>query len=333
MRALGREYGVAHTTLVRYFRRPEVVRELRQARRALPAQRRAERQAAAALRAQERRLEQQVRRRAKEEVALVAQQARLLAAAGASPGRGSDYERWLDEQDLRLPVTRADLRSRADEQAAAAVARGGGVEAVIAATGLRTRVNVLRLIEPAVLVRALANDAAARRAARQSPPPEQARLRRLKPDRALLQRRAAGEPLRALARDYNVTHTTLSRYFARPKVAAQLSTLARRRKLEAAKPTPPTPPTRWSPARALAEQLAATLRQTLCPTHQRRPQVSVLETHGDYQLTATCCCQHAEERILTTLHAERKRRPSLALTITHQNEPAAHPAHPPADDG
>jgi hypothetical protein len=33
LRALGREYGVAHTTLVRYFRRPEVVRELAQARR------------------------------------------------------------------------------------------------------------------------------------------------------------------------------------------------------------------------------------------------------------------------------------------------------------
>ena len=275
-----------------------------------------------------------MRRQAKEQAGLVAQQARLVAAAGASPRRASDYERWLDEQDLRLPLTRADLRSRADETAAAAVARGGGVEAVIATTGLRTRLNVLGTIEPAVLVRAFANDAA-RRAARHAAPPEQARLRRLQPDRELLQRRAAGEPLRALARDYDVTHTTLGRYFARPKVAAQLSTLAGRPKPEAAKPTPPTPPTRWSPARMLAEHLAATLRHTVCPTHRRTPDVQILETNGDYQLTATCCCQHAEEQILTTLQAEKRRRQSLTMTITHQNAPAAQPTRPPppaADD-
>jgi hypothetical protein len=73
-------------------------------------------------------------------------------------------------------------------------------------------------------VRALANDAAAPLAA----PPERSGLRRLLPDRELVRRRAAGEPLRRLARDYGVAHTTLGRYFARPQVAAQLSTLARR---------------------------------------------------------------------------------------------------------
>jgi len=47
-------------------------------------------------------------------------------------------------------------------------------------------------------------------------------LRRLEPDAALLRRRAAGETLRLLARDYGVSHTSLSRYFARPGVVKQL---------------------------------------------------------------------------------------------------------------
>ena len=48
------------------------------------------------------------------------------------------------------------------------------------------------------------------------------RLRRLEADHELVRRRAAGETLRELACDYGVAHTTLSRYFARPKVAKQL---------------------------------------------------------------------------------------------------------------
>jgi hypothetical protein len=184
----------------------------------------AERRAAAARRAEERRLERQVRRQAKEQAARAREQARRLAAAGgARPLRGSAYEGWLDERDVRLPLTRADLRSRSDELAEGAVAAGGGIEAVIEATGLRSRENVLRGIEPAVLVRAFANDDAAAAAAQ----PERSRLRRLLPDAELVRRRAAGEPLRRLARDYDVAHTTLARYFARPQVAGQLRALAR----------------------------------------------------------------------------------------------------------
>lgn len=48
------------------------------------------------------------------------------------------------------------------------------------------------------------------------------RLRRLRPDAELIRRRAAGEPLRELAGDYDVSHTTLSRYFRRPGVSKQL---------------------------------------------------------------------------------------------------------------
>ena len=52
-------------------------------------------------------------------------------------------------------------------------------------------------------------------------------MRRLVPDRELVRRRAAGEPLRSLAADYGVAHTTLGRYFARPEVASELRRQAR----------------------------------------------------------------------------------------------------------
>ncbi|MBA3374855.1 MAG: hypothetical protein H0U00_03420, partial [Actinobacteria bacterium] len=48
------------------------------------------------------------------------------------------------------------------------------------------------------------------------------RLRKLVPDAELIRRRAAGEPLRELASDYHVAHTTLGRYFERPEVRKQL---------------------------------------------------------------------------------------------------------------
>jgi hypothetical protein len=59
-------------------------------------------------------------------------------------------------------------------------------------------------------------------------PPDPARLRRLLPDPELMRRRAAGETLRRLARDYGVAHTTQGRWFARPEVARQLHELRRR---------------------------------------------------------------------------------------------------------
>ena len=116
LRALAADYGVAHTTLARYFARPEVASQLRRQARALRAEQRAARRA-----------ERQVREQAKAQAAL----ARLL---------------------------RADLHSPNDHAAARAVADGGGLQAVIEATGLRTRKNVLTLIDPAILVRAFDND-------------------------------------------------------------------------------------------------------------------------------------------------------------------------------
>ena len=58
------------------------------------------------------------------------------------------------------------------------------------------------------------------------------RLRKLIADEELLRRRAAGEPLRQLAEDYDVAHTTLGRYFARPVVKEQLKKVRRELRTE-----------------------------------------------------------------------------------------------------
>jgi hypothetical protein len=178
-------------------------------------------------------LEREVRQRARQQLALerqltVAQSATdraargrrgTLVAGGPAGRRGCDYEDWLDQREGRLPLTRVDLRSRNDDLAHVAVAAAGGVEAVIEATGLHTRENVLRLIDPVICTNALDNDAAA---------PVRDRLRRLPADRELVLRRAGGETLRSLAADYQVAHTTLCRYFQRPEVARQLRHAKRR---------------------------------------------------------------------------------------------------------
>jgi hypothetical protein len=68
---------------------------------------------------------------------------------------------WLDEREASRPLTRADLHSQNDETAAHVVAAGGGMQAVIDATGLHTRENVLGLIDPGILAHAFDNDALA----------------------------------------------------------------------------------------------------------------------------------------------------------------------------
>lgn len=213
LRTLAGDYGVAHTTLSRYFRRPSILRQLKQAERAV----RAERRGLAKLRARERRLERQVRRRAREELRAARVAARLALAAN-KPKPASPYEEWLDERGLRRPPLPSERYSANDEIAERVVAAGGGLENVKDATGLRTRENVLRLIAPTIVGRALANDD--RRSL--DSPPQRMNLRRLVPDGELLRRRAAGEPLRSLAHEYDVAHTTLARYFARPQVRRQL---------------------------------------------------------------------------------------------------------------
>jgi hypothetical protein len=230
LRALAVDYGVAHTTLGRYFARAEAARLLREANRSV----RAERRAATTRRAVERRAEQAIRRQAKEQAALARARTRRAVAASAPRPRRSAYAAWLDENDRRLPLLRADLRSRNDELAERAVEAGGGIEAVIKATGLRTHENALRALDPAILVRAFDNSAT-----RAPAQPDGARLRRLVPDPELVRRRAAGETLRRLACDYGVTHTTVGRWLARPEVAKQLHQLRRRPPTLASAKAPP----------------------------------------------------------------------------------------------
>jgi hypothetical protein len=159
LRELAFDYDVAHTTLGRYFERPEVAKQIKQA----AAQLRAEQRAGAARRSAERRAAQEVRRKAREQAAAEREQARRARAALAERtsrrGRArSPYEAWLDERDARPPLTRADLHSESDEIAARVVAAGGGMQAVIDATGLRTLENVVGLIDPAILKQAFDND-------------------------------------------------------------------------------------------------------------------------------------------------------------------------------
>lgn len=220
LRELAADYGVAHTTLGRYFQRPEITKQLKEARRLV----RRERQAAAAQEKAERRLERQVRRKAKEQIELERGLSAARALLAGRPAASSDYAAWLDARDARPPLTRADLHSQNDQLAADTVAAGGGVQAVIEATGLRTRENVLLLIDPVILVKALDNDSAATAVAE----PIRNRLRRLVPDPELIRRRAAGEALRRIAPDYGVAHTTLLRYFKRPQVATQPRKTGRR---------------------------------------------------------------------------------------------------------
>ena len=219
LRVLAGDYGVAHTTLGRYFARPQVAAQLKEQTGLV----RAERRAAQVERGAERKLVQEVRRRASAEAASERAHARRVAAARAQivrrrPAARSALALRLDERDLARPPTRAELNSQLDDIAAQVVATGGGLEAIVEATDLRTRENVFRSINPAILVLAFAHDAAAAAGAE----PNRDRLRRLLPDPALIRRRAAGETLRPLARDYQVAHTTLARYFRRPEVARQL---------------------------------------------------------------------------------------------------------------
>jgi hypothetical protein len=158
LRPLAADYGVVHTTLLDYFERPEVAREVKQAEMQL----RAERKAAADRLVAERRLERLVRRQAREQAARARKEDRrvraVVAERTARRRAGTPYEAWLDERDERRPLTRADLHSQLDALAARVVAEGGGMQAVLEATGLRTLENVVSSIDPAILKDAYDND-------------------------------------------------------------------------------------------------------------------------------------------------------------------------------
>jgi uncharacterized protein (DUF433 family) len=229
LRALAADYGVTHTTLSRHFRTAAAKHELREADRRLQAKRRARQ-------AEQQYLEQQVQRRALEDEE---RDRELEAWPPPDMPLRSGYAGWLDERSGPRGLTSRQRYNANASTAAAVVASGGGIEQVIDATGL-SREHVLRRMDAQIVRRALAND---RRSPANARPDDQG-LRRLVPGYELVKRHAAGETLRALAADYNVSHTTLSRFFKRPKVARQLRAQQRRRHRAPAKPRAKSPASR-----------------------------------------------------------------------------------------
>ena len=298
LRQLAADYEVAHTTLLHYFRRPDVVLELREARRRMQAERRR----LAAQRAEERRQERDVRRRAREG----AKRDRQLDA-WTPPDRShrsdSDYLGWLDGRDAPRGLPSRERYNANDDKAAEVVASGGGVEQVIEATGLRSRENVFRL-HPQIMSRALKNDAHRSAAGGLNG----SGLRRLVPDADLLRRRAAGEPLRRLAPDYDVAHTTLSHYFRRPQVAKALRSVERvdsrghRSRRDRVMPL--------HDEALLLSKLSAEVREEIreivCPLHGHSPTIrSEPAPAGETRFEVKFCCERAKQEFLTDAQVGR----------------------------
>jgi len=158
LRSIAPDYGVEHSTLSRYLRRPAARAELERAARLLRAEQREAEQVEREIRAAARRSASLARQRQPAGSSRPPRPPAVLPAAAApvssaTPLRNALPRRdphlaWLDSHENRRPFSRADLRSGSDVLAAAAVAAGGGMQAVIAATGLRSLANVERLIDP-----------------------------------------------------------------------------------------------------------------------------------------------------------------------------------------
>ena len=109
LREIAPDYAVAHTTLSRYFARPEVAKQLKQAGQLL----RAEQRAAEARWRAEQKTEREGQRRAEQQKVAEGRSAVGRPPAGASrpqtpASKGlrtrGDYGAWLDERDARVPL-------------------------------------------------------------------------------------------------------------------------------------------------------------------------------------------------------------------------------------
>ena len=154
----------------------------------------------------------------------------------------------MNEHDApRLPPTRADQHNTFDEIAERVVAAGGGTQAVLDANELGTLKQVVDLIDPAIPIRAFANDAL------QLPQPSVAlkprpRPRRLVPDAALIRRRAAGEPLASSPTTTTLTTPPSAATSPDPKSTGSSNT-------PAGSYAPSSEPARQAPLRPAAPQL------------------------------------------------------------------------------
>jgi hypothetical protein len=110
---------------------------------------------------------QQQRQRAQEAAARKrATQELQNAAGGREPVHHSDQA----QSGGAPPAEPRRPGEPADRAAAKTVAAGGGIEAIIEANGLRTRANVLTLIDPAILAQAHRNDTAQTPTGEPAPP-------------------------------------------------------------------------------------------------------------------------------------------------------------------
>jgi hypothetical protein len=228
----------------------------------------------AAQQARDRKLERDVIRRARGQEQHDVELLRWRESERAIVSRTA-YEEWVHTPRGFLST---EEWSQSDRLADLAVASGGGVEEIIAATRLDSRENVYRLIKPAIVARALANERRRRRPQKAGSP----RLRRLKPDGELIKRRAAGEPLRRLAEDYAVSHTTLSRYFAHPRIEEELHT--QRRLIRDRRQREDRLVWEWT------AKVTTQVRATVCPRHHRRPRIRSQWNQPAGYLPVECCC-------------------------------------------
>jgi lambda repressor-like predicted transcriptional regulator len=307
LRSLGREKGVAHTTLSRRLQRPEGVVE----RRAVEQRLRLEQKRRSA---KERLLEKELRRQAREQAARDRKRNRWPKPTQC---RRSEFEAWLDQRDEPRGLASTDRMSINDELSAQTVTAGGGVQELIEATGLRTRLNVYQSIDPQIVALALANDG--RRPQRERP--DAGTSRRFVPDPALIARRAAGEPLRRLAKDAGVSPATLSRSFARPEIAEELR--FQQLKLQEQR-SDETEPDDQSPAAMLADHYASKISNIWCPVHRRRTYVTSVKTaEGGTRLEVAGCCEQAAQELVRWLKIHRVVLPTGAVFTPSGHAPAS----------
>jgi lambda repressor-like predicted transcriptional regulator len=290
VRSVARERDVAHSTLSRRLRRPEGAAGLRAAKQRL----RLERKKRSAERAKERQIEKELPRRAREQAA----RDRELDAQPWTPG-------WKDRV------------SQNDVLAAETVAAGGGIHELIEATGLRTRLNVYELVDPQIVERARKNDRS-----RPRKQPDAGMSRRFIPQPELISRRAAGEPLRRLAKDAGVSPATLSRTFARPEVAKELRLQERELKTQQRNEADPDG-RNHRPDAILADHYVSKISDIWCPIHRRRTYVTnVATSEADTRLEVAGCCEEAIQELVRWLKIHRAVLPTGTVFTPAGNAPA-----------
>ncbi|MGZ4408277.1 MAG: hypothetical protein ACXVY6_05705 [Gaiellaceae bacterium] len=166
---------------------------------------------------------------------------------------------------------------------------------------MRTRLNVLRAVNPQVVNRAIMNDRV-----RPKEQPAADRYRRFTPDDALIARRAAGEPLRRLATDCAVSHSTLCRSFARPEVEAKVRAAKQRLLDEQTQQA-----AEQATLAALAAHYASKVTDIWCPIHHRRVFArSIDSSESETRLEVAGCCPEAINELIRWLKIYRPTLPT-----------------------